>query len=145
MTAYYTDRPNELIYKIGVNNGAWNRVQEKVVDGYTFGKGTDITSAHARCDDKGNCGVQFWWYPEGNYVVMDTDYTSYALVYGCDNWFGIAWTDQAWILSRTKELEQTKIDSATKTLEAYAFWYDHKTQWLKQKQGGDCQYVEYDP
>ena len=81
---------------------------------------TKITSSEgasvARCDDQGNCNVKFWWYPEGNYQVLDTDYTSYALVYGCDNWFGLFWTNQAWILSRTQTLPAETIASIKATL-----------------------------
>ena len=51
------------------------------------------TYAWARFDNAGNGNFKFWWYPEGNYQVLATDYTSYALVYGCDTWFGIFYTN----------------------------------------------------
>ena len=127
VTAYYTYHPEELVQKIYVNNGSWKTDTQKLSDGYLFGVGTDITTAKARFTDKGEGHVQFYWYPEGNYNVVDTDYDNWALIYGCDNWFGIFWTDNAWILSRTKTMEQSKIDEVEEKLNAYVFWYDWKT------------------
>ena len=107
---------------------------------------TKITSSEgasvARCDDKGNCNVKFWWYPEGNYQVLDTDYTTYSLVYGCDNWFGLFWTNQAWILSRTQTLPTATIDSIKATLQSKVdnTRYPVDDQWIDCKQGGDCLY-----
>lgn len=52
---------------------------------------------------------------EGNYNVMYSDYTSYSIVYTCSesNWyFFTVKSESAWILSRTKVLEENKLREA---------------------------------
>ena len=98
VTATYTYEPAWYkIYPINVDNKSTQS------DDPTNVSSSDGRS-RARCDGDGNCHVKFWYYPEGNYQVLDTDYDTYALVYGCDTWFGLVWTNQAWILSRTQTL-----------------------------------------
>lgn len=92
------------IYAIDVNNRSYDKEKDEIST-TTWDNGDSY--AWARCDDEGNCNVKFWWYPEGQYQVLDTDYTSFALVYGCDNWFGLFYTNQAWILSRTRTMSQS--------------------------------------
>ena len=95
---------------------------------------------------EGYCNVKFWWYPEGNYWVLDTDYTSYALVYGCDTWlFGLFYSDQAWILSRTQTLPASKVSAITDLLKYLVPEYPVDKQWEDAKQGGDCKYNAYSP
>ena len=49
-----------------------------------------------------------------NYIVVDTDYTNYALVYSCSTTFyRLIKTEVAWILSRSRTLNQTTIDKLT--------------------------------
>ena len=110
VTATYTYDPAWWkVYPLGVNNRSVKKDDYSTI---TSSEGASV----ARCDDKGNCNVKFWWYPEGNYQVLDTDYTSYALVYGCDTWLGLFWTNQAWILSRTQTLTTAQTDSIKATL-----------------------------
>ena len=46
-----------------------------------------------------------------NYIVLDTDYTNYSLVYSCSTTFyGLIKNEVAWILSRTRTLNQTTVD-----------------------------------
>merc|ERR1712070_1256562 len=94
VTATYSYKPEWWrIWKVDVNNRSYDRDKDEVRD-TTWGWGTDWTRSWARCDDQGNCDVKFYWYPEGNYQVLDTDYTTYSLVYGCDTWFGLFYTNQ---------------------------------------------------
>ncbi len=48
-----------------------------------------------------------------NYIVLDTDYTSYSLVYSCTqsapSIFSSGKTEYAWILSRQKTLDQATV------------------------------------
>ena len=38
---------------------------------------------------------------EWDYIILDTDYDNYAVVYECTNWFfGIMHTQHAWLLNR---------------------------------------------
>jgi lipocalin len=49
-----------------------------------------------------------------NYIVLDTDYTNYSLVYSCSTrFYGLIKTEVAWILSRSRTLNQTIIDKLT--------------------------------
>ena len=51
------------------------------------GADTGTPFARARFDKQGAGHVKFWWYPEGSYNILDTDYNNYAIIYGCDNFF----------------------------------------------------------
>merc|ERR1712147_347924 len=136
VTASYTYKPEWWkIYPIDVNN------QNVKIEDRTVVKSSAGTS-WARCDDKGNCNVKFWWYPEGNYQVLDTDYTTYSLVYGCDTWFGLFWTNQAWILSRTQTLPESTINTIKATLQQKVpnSQYPVDDQWIDCVQGGNCIY-----
>jgi lipocalin len=47
-----------------------------------------------------------------NYIVVDTDYTNYSLVYSCSvTFYGLIKNEQAWILSRARTLNQTIVDN----------------------------------
>ena len=103
----------------------------------------------ARCTDRpgeGVCQVRGSFYPEGNYWILDTDYETYTLVYGCDQWIPfLVHTENAWILSRTKTLPQAKIDEIEAKLKRLVPHYDTATHWEATKQEGDCKYNEYSP
>ncbi|CAG2222685.1 APOD [Mytilus edulis] len=43
--------------------------------------------------------------PYGKYWVLDTDYTSYSLVYSCTDLFSVTHVEFAWILSRQRTLD----------------------------------------
>ena len=108
VTATYTPRPEKWIYKVSVNNKAYNREKDTVSDARILG--TEETVSNARCDDQGNCKVKFFWYPEGNYQVLHFDKTSYSIVYGCDKrLLGIYHTNQAWLLSRTPSVSDQTV------------------------------------
>ena len=61
-----------------------------------------------------------------NYIVIDTDYKSYSLVYSCSIKYGFLRTEVAWILSRERTLAKAtvekllvKIKEISPTLVAY--------------------------
>jgi len=74
------------------------------------------TYSWAAFDEEGNGKVKFWWYPEGNYQILDTDYENYSVVYGCDNWpspyLPIVHTREAWLLQRSPELKDEHLKKA---------------------------------
>lgn len=53
----------------------------------------------------------------GNYDVWDTDYTTYSLVYSCQNYASLIKYENAWILSRTQSLPDEKINQLKNILQ----------------------------
>ena len=102
---YQYDKDRWWWYPVNVLNRSYKRDEDTVGSPYLWGI-PDWVISWARCDTMGNCNVKFLWWPEGNYQVMDTDYDTYSLVYGCDTWFGLYWTTNAWLLSRQPTLDQ---------------------------------------
>ena len=111
----------------------------------TLTGGTGAPYARAKFDDKGNGNVKFWWYPEGNYQVLDTDYNNYAIVYGCDDWY-YSYTREVWLLSRTPRLDEHYVDYAKSIIETKVGKnsgvkdYYNLNRWEKTVQGGYCKY-----
>ncbi|CAH1110831.1 unnamed protein product [Psylliodes chrysocephalus] len=56
--------------------------------------------------------------PHAPYWVVDTDYTSYALVWSCQELFGVPVSSTAWILTREQNPPQSLINQAYAKLEA---------------------------
>lgn len=50
------------------------------------------------------------------YNIIDTDYENYAVIYACNNYYGITNGQNVWILSRRKILEPQFIERAMKAL-----------------------------
>jgi len=64
------------------------------------------------------------FFPKGDYWLIDTDYTSYSLVYSCCQltvpYFNLPFRlEYSWILSRKPTLDQNRVNSLTKTLANY--------------------------
>ena len=87
VTATYTYKKDDWFFPVRVNNQSYKRDKDEVTNTLIDPKDKESTYARATFDEKGNGKVKFWWYPEGNYRVLYTDYTSMAVVYGCDDWF----------------------------------------------------------
>merc|ERR1711872_5770 len=47
-----------------------------------------------------------WWQPRGDYRVVDTDYTSYSVVYSCTSFFGLMKMEYAWVLARERQPDE---------------------------------------
>ncbi|XP_037131450.1 apolipoprotein D-like isoform X2 [Syngnathus acus] len=61
-------------------------------------------------------GISFSYVlPFSPYWILSTDYVNTALVYSCTDILRLFHLDFAWILSRTRTLPQTSIDSAKET------------------------------
>ena len=49
----------------------------------------------------GECYVSFFWLDKNDYSIVDTDYTSYTVVRGCENFlFGLFRQEVFWIMVR---------------------------------------------
>ena len=138
VTATYKYEPDVWFYPVSVNNRNYKRAEDKVTN--TLIEGTDITYARATFDPEGNGRVKFWWYPDGNYQVLATDYDNWALVYGCDTWMGLFYTQEAWLLSRTRTVTDQQVAEIKLILQQKVNHYDYDVQWLKTNQGSDCKY-----
>jgi len=46
--------------------------------------------------------VHFPFTPAGDYWLLDTDYTGYAIVYTCSDVLGLFKSEFAWLLTREK-------------------------------------------
>ena len=90
VTATYKIDESRWFYPVGVNNRAMKQSTGELTNTVWSGDADGDEYARARFDEHGNGKVKFWFFPEGNYVVLDTDYDNYSIVYGCDNWlFGL--------------------------------------------------------
>ena len=66
--------------------------------------GFDTSAGIARCEGS-RCSLKFKWYiPSGDYRVLDTDYSNYAVIYSCADLLGVAKMEYVWILSRDTQL-----------------------------------------
>ena len=70
----------------------------------------------ARCKTDGKCYVSFAENAnldqDPNYLVIDTDYTQYSIVYSCrESLGGLTKFEDLWVLSRTTEMSDEKYDS----------------------------------
>ena len=92
-------------------------------------------------DETGKGWVRFdWLFMDTAYHVLDTDYSQYAVVYGCDNWFWGWWhTEQVWILGREPESSDTILEKAQTVLGNLVPSYDQAAKFLLLDQE-DCKY-----
>ena len=109
----YKDDPLDQ-YPIGVNNRKYVYATDTVTE--TRDPGMKRPFANARLDKDGKGAVKFRFFPEGKYIVIDTDYNNYAVVYNCDDWF-FGFTRAVWLLSRTPRLSQNYVDAAKAVIE----------------------------
>ena len=101
--------------------------------------------AKAKCDEgTADCKVIFFGgLVKGNYWIVSTDYTSYALVYSCDRvWLtlGLLASETVWILSRTETLDPTTMEYIEEVMTEQLPTYDYEEWLIDTVQGGDCNY-----
>jgi hypothetical protein len=67
---------------------------------------------------------------KGHHEIIETDYASYAIAYGCDNWFGgILHTRWSSLLSRQPFLPHQHVTQAKARMEDMN--YDYNFWWVK--------------
>ncbi|KAL0851486.1 hypothetical protein ABMA28_007281 [Loxostege sticticalis] len=104
ITADYEDKGNG---RISVKNGQINTLKHNSPMSVEL-EGTLVDPSQGRLD------VSFPLAPKGfeaNYLIVDTDYTSYALVYSC-RYFGIFNLSFAWILTREQNPPDSVVQKA---------------------------------
>jgi hypothetical protein len=58
----------------------------------------------------------FWPWDKRHHQILATDYENWAVMYGCDNYFGFFHGRYANLLSRELYLETKYVDAAVKAL-----------------------------
>ncbi|KAK3870477.1 hypothetical protein Pcinc_024303 [Petrolisthes cinctipes] len=108
ITATYSDNGNN---KIGVLNSQRNILTNKVTTITGEAKFTGSTS-------EASLTVSFQGIPfgDGSYNVLDTDYTSYAIVWSCQDLL-LFNTQILWILTREQNPSSTLIDNVRQIIE----------------------------
>ncbi|XP_037927730.1 apolipoprotein D-like [Teleopsis dalmanni] len=107
MYARYTNKGNDTVYVV---NTAVNR--------FTNSK-SNVTGT-AKILGPGQLAVKFsknQSVDKPNYLVLGTDYTSYALVYSCTNFSTVAHTKNIWILTRERKPTNSVVDAAKKVMD----------------------------
>ena len=93
----------------------------------------------------GRLGVSFFADILGDYQIVDTDYTSYTIVYGCSSFLDIRLAEFYWVLSRDP-LEEGSSDWTSlfnivnPILDAKLPYYDYDYDMKVTKQGTGCTY-----
>jgi lipocalin len=107
-----------------------------------FGPRTGITGTGYCPDATGRCYVKFGPQLEEanvrpNYNVIDTDYTSYAVVYACG-----ALHNFLWLLSREPVISDTLYNKMYASAKAKLPHFDFTTLAPREYQGSKCSYVK---
>ena len=125
--AGYSKRDDGLI---NVHNSQYNAFSGKVDDV----KGT------AECNGA-KCLVGFFLFRDGDYQVIDTDYTNYSVVYSCATWFFFFRNEVVWALTRTQAPSAPVVSTYEQIIRdkipSYSFDSFKNTQ-----QGGNCKYIQ---
>ena len=75
-------------------------------DSQAFGKATCPKGT-------GECYVSFYWFDKNDYSIVDTDYTSYTIVRGCEAYlFGLFRQEVYWIMVRDPNAATSVTDAA---------------------------------
>ena len=95
------------------------------------------------CESSGQCWVSFFNFDRNDYSVVDSDFTSYAIVKNCENWFfGLFRWEIYWILVRDPNATSLTTDVAEASLADHAPHYDQSKNHQYTKRGGDCPYLD---
>ena len=113
-TASYVKLPNNYVQ---VNNILWDIEKQEFKSGGDNGETTFPGRAQCSTFTSGKCQVEFGPIPWGDYGVINTDYDSYTVIYGCDNFGAAAYrTNWLWVLSRVPMAIGTAAHTAFKEL-----------------------------
>ena len=83
--------------------------------------------------------VGFFLFRDGDYQVLDTDYTNYSVVYSCDTWFFFFRYEVVWALTRTQFPSASVVSNYDQVIRDKAPFYSFDNFYYT-KQGGNCIY-----
>ena len=90
--------------------------------------------------------MSFFWIDKNDYSVVSTDYSTYAIVKGCEEFlFGIIRQELYWILVRDPNASSAVTDAAEAILKAKVPEYDQKANHVYVNRGGSCPYAKWTP
>lgn len=126
-SVFYAKRSDGLI---DVHNSQLNTLTNTLDDV----KGT------AECNGS-KCKVGFFLFRDGDYQVLDTDYSNYSVVYGCKTWFFFFRSESIWALTRAATPAASVVTTYDQFIRdkvpTYGFDNFHNTQ-----HGGSCRYMQ---
>ena len=64
-----------------------------------FSNTIDHIKGTAECDGS-KCKVGFFFFRDGDYEIIDTDYTNYSIIYSCETWFFFLRREVVWVVTR---------------------------------------------
>jgi len=95
----------------GIIDGQEDRISVYNVGTKADGSPTSIRGNATIPDPtKGELQIEFPGYPTGNYWILETDYSTFSIIYNCE-YYGKKF-EFAWILSREKHLDNSTIEYA---------------------------------
>jgi len=122
--AYYTARSDGLI---GVQNSQ------------SFNNKIDQVKGDAKCNGA-HCKVKFFLFRNGDYRVLDTDYTTYSVVYSCSTFLWFIRTEYIWILTRDPQPADAVVTAAKGVMSSKVSHYTSSSHEYP-RQGGTCDYL----
>ena len=104
-----------------------------------FGARSGVTGTGICSDKTGHCKVGFYgpMPMTPNYLIVDTDYKSYSVVYSC-GWF----SNSLWLITREPVVSQQLYDRMVNVTKAQLPTFDWSTMAPRDYQGSKCSYVQ---
>ena len=114
---------------VAVKNSQYDPVADQV----------DVATATATFDGAKGAVRFFEYAPAGDYEVLDTDYSTFAIVYSCSSYY-LAKAEYIWVLTREQFVDDTLMFSALQTIRNKVPNYD-QTSIRRTTHGGSCKYL----
>jgi apolipoprotein D and lipocalin family protein len=104
-----------------------------------FSNTIDGVKGTAEC--KGSkCKVGFFLFRNGDYQIMETDYTGYAVVYSCKSYLFFRY-ETAWALTRATNPSASVVSTYEQVIRDKIPFYSFDN-FRKTQQGGNCRYEQ---